>query len=443
MLSDLVRRVAARFIEASAPIEVKEVGANIEVSGPYDKMRDLVPYLRGKLVYRDRDHTWWVAKSKMTPLKIKNLQKKVDAINGVSGPEPTEMESPTKAKAERIEEAKELLKQAVGLRVPGLSFGYVGGEAVRLTGVLTDLRASIFKAGGDYDPTYSTFSPSSIKPVEFKKLLEAVEDQGKLVAKKLAELSSIIPRDFPNLKITVGTNKGKLVVSGKTYDLKDEIKGRIPVIFDRPNSYWWIPIHQVKEAHVRALIEYLEGKERELAEKWKAKQNAPEPERKRTNQRGDHCLDCGGWVGPGEGWLFNWYDSEPGDFVWKVRHKDPEDCAKVRAEQRIRSELARTKSEARKNLGLLCEKSEYYVQGTGHRPPGKEIYIDKRSLLYGGGTWVVIEPGENYFWYVRNNGADGDDWSRNNVSTGGAGAIGYRLPMTDEARVLIDTAKDE
>lgn len=31
-----------------------------------------------------------------------------------------------------------------------------------------------------------------------------------------------------------------------------------------------------------------------------------------------------------------------------------------------------------------------------------------------------------------NNGRDGDNWSRNNVTTGGAGAIGWRIPY-DEA----------
>lgn len=444
MSSDLAQRVAARFIEASAPIEVKEVGANIEVSGPYDKMRDLVPYLRGKLVYRERDHTWWVPKAKMTPMKIKNLQKKVDAINGVAGPEPKRVEEPAEAKAARLEEVKQLFNRAIHMRVPGLSFGFVPINAVQLTGALTDLRVQINKSGGDYGPEFSTFPPHLVKPVEFEKLLEAVEDQGRLVAKMLAELSSVLPRKFPNLKIDVGTNNGSylLVVSGKTYDLKDEIKKRVPVTFNGQGSYWWAPIHQVKEAQVRELIEYLEGEERARAEKWKAEQKPPEAERKRPNQRGEHCHDCGGWVNPGEGWLFNWYDSEPGDFVWKVKHKDPEDCAKVRVEKKIRSEAARTKGEARRNLMLMCEKSEYYVQGTGHRPPGEEIYIDKNSIGYGGGTWVVIEPGENYFWYVKNNGADGDDWSHNNVQTGGAGAIGYRLPMTDEARVLIDVAKD-
>lgn len=446
---DLAQKVAARFIEASYDIEVNEVGANIEVSGHYDKMKNLIPYLRGKLVYREQDHTWWVPKAKMTPLKIKNLQKKVDEINGFAKPEPTKVDEAAEAKAARIEKVKELIDRAVHLRVPGLKFVLVALQELRLIGALTDLRISINKSGGEYGAEISNFFPASIKPVEFEKLLEAVEDQGKLVAKALAKLSSIVPRDFPNLKIKVDINNGGylLVISGKTYDYKDWIKARIPVTFNSSGSYWYVPIHQVKEAHVRDVVEYLESKERELAEKWKAEQDSSEqsalkPERKRTNQRGDHCLDCGGWVEPGKGWLVNYYDSEPGDFVWKVRHKNPEDCAKVRAEQRIRSEAARTRSEARKNLMLMCEKSEYYVQGTEHRPPGEEIYIDKKSLGYGGGTWVVIEPGENYFWYVRNNGADGDDWSRNNVLTGGAGAIGYRLPMTDEARVLIDVAKE-
>lgn len=70
----LTHRVAQRFLEASAPIVVKEVDDKIEVSGPYDKMKDLVPYLRGKFDYRGQDHTWWVSKSKMTSIKMKNLK---------------------------------------------------------------------------------------------------------------------------------------------------------------------------------------------------------------------------------------------------------------------------------------------------------------------------------------------------------------------------------
>jgi hypothetical protein len=449
----IIQRVTERFIQASAPIEVKEVvipglGINIEVTGPYDKMKDLIPYLRGKLEYRSRDRAWWVAKEKMTPLKVKNLQKKVDAINGVSGPEPTKVEESEGAIAARVEEAKKLFDQATHMRYPGLSFGVIPSNGLQLKGDLTDLRISINKAGGEYGPEFSAFYPGKLKPVGFKQLLEDVENQGKLIEKVLAGLTGMLPRNFPSLKIDVGLNPGSylLIVSGKTFDFKDGIKSRVPVTFNGVKTHWWAPLHKIKVSQVKELMEYLEGEEQERVERWKAeraptKTQDPREEKKRTNSRGDNCHECGGWVNPGEGILFNWYDSEPGDFVWKVKHKDSEDCAKVRAEKKIRSELARTKNEAKRNLMLMCTKSEYHVDGEGHRPPGDQIYIDETALLYGGGTWVVIEPNGDYFWYVKNNGADGDDWSRNNVQTGGAGAIGYRLPMTEEARVLIDVAK--
>lgn len=54
---------------------------------------------------------------------------------------------------------------------------------------------------------------------------------------------------------------------------------------------------------------------------------------------------------------------------------------------------------------------------------------DQRSVIYGGGRWFVIE--NDRLWAVQNNGHDGDDWSRNNVRTGGAGAIGRALPLAD------------
>jgi len=56
---------------------------------------------------------------------------------------------------------------------------------------------------------------------------------------------------------------------------------------------------------------------------------------------------------------------------------------------------------------------------------------NRRNVLYGGGTWWVVQPGKA-IWYIRNNGADGDDWSANNVQTNGAGAMGYHVPYTKE-----------
>jgi hypothetical protein len=79
---------------------------------------------------------------------------------------------------------------------------------------------------------------------------------------------------------------------------------------------------------------------------------------------------------------------------------------------------------AEKRLSVIRE----HIQKTGERPteeqPEGERLMDLQNI-YGGGDWWVLGNG---IWYVQNNGADGDNWSANNVRTGGAGAIGWRIP---------------
>lgn len=77
-----------------------------------------------------------------------------------------------------------------------------------------------------------------------------------------------------------------------------------------------------------------------------------------------------------------------------------------------------------------------HITSTGERPTGENnpigetFNIGPGHNVYGGGEHFVI--GDQHIWHVRNNGADGDDWSQNNIRTGGAGAIGHRVPYTPE-----------
>lgn len=445
MTSDVVlaQRVAKKFIEASAPIVIKEVGDKVEVSGPYDKMQGLIPYLRGKFDYRGQDRTWWTPKAKMTPLKMKNLQKRVNEINGVSGePAPSKKEETEAEVNARREVVKGLFLKAMSLRVPGISFSKNMSGGVQLTGSLYDLQDEIRKAGGDYDAKFSQFHIGKTNPEEFEKLLVAVDHQGDLIKKNTSALASKLPRNFQHvgIGISISGDGSSIAVTGKTFDYRTDIKSILDdVFFQRPENIWVAPLHKVNPSKVEKLVEYFMGLEAERAEKWKAEK--AKPEAKRPNRRGDNCLTCGEWVAAGDGYLVNHWDNDEDELVYKVVHADPKICEEVKERARIRREEARTKNEAKTNLRRLCEKSEYYVPGTGHKPQGEQIWIDKTALGYGGGSWVVIEPGEQHFWFVKNNGADGDDWSHNNVSTGGAGAIGYRLPYTDEAKVLIEVAK--
>ena len=75
-----------------------------------------------------------------------------------------------------------------------------------------------------------------------------------------------------------------------------------------------------------------------------------------------------------------------------------------------------------------------HIEKNGERPDGVNSVVGERLVdsqdIYGFGEWFVVT--QAHIWYVQNRGADGDDWSRNNVRTSGAGAIGYRVAYTEE-----------
>lgn len=93
---------------------------------------------------------------------------------------------------------------------------------------------------------------------------------------------------------------------------------------------------------------------------------------------------------------------------------------------------------ARRKAMLRLEEIAGEIRETGTRPEGANPSGDEirmpattaHEILYGYGEWFVI--GQDGIWFVKNNGADGDDWSLNNVRTGGAGAIGWVIPFREE-----------
>lgn len=72
---------------------------------------------------------------------------------------------------------------------------------------------------------------------------------------------------------------------------------------------------------------------------------------------------------------------------------------------------------------------------------GEEIpFRHMNAVIYGGGEWFVVQ--DNSIWYVINNGHDGDDWSLNNIRTGGAGAIGKKFEKTPYRMELLNKIKE-
>jgi hypothetical protein len=61
--------------------------------------------------------------------------------------------------------------------------------------------------------------------------------------------------------------------------------------------------------------------------------------------------------------------------------------------------------------------------------------------LYGGGILYIIQ--DDKILKIKNNGHDNDDWSRNNIQTGGAGAIGVEVPYSTELATEIQETCNE
>lgn len=109
------------------------------------------------------------------------------------------------------------------------------------------------------------------------------------------------------------------------------------------------------------------------------------------------------------------------------------DCREATAEEAAplveAKRAAAEKKAAKQELAAITAD----IKESGERPEGEhtptgEILFDSFTI-YGGGDKIIIAP--EHIWYVRNNGGDGDNWSLNNIRTGGAGAIGWRIPLNE------------
>lgn len=102
-----------------------------------------------------------------------------------------------------------------------------------------------------------------------------------------------------------------------------------------------------------------------------------------------------------------------------------------------RAEQARIAADQAAEIARNAARDE--IVANGERPDGKQQpageIVASTQTIYGGGDWFVVGP--DWIWYIQNNGMDGDDWSRNNVITGGAGAIGWRVPYNADLAAQI------
>ncbi len=137
-----------------------------------------------------------------------------------------------------------------------------------------------------------------------------------------------------------------------------------------------------------------------------------------------------------DGWSLGVGDEE-GRVFWA-------DCREATAEEAAPALAAEAAARARREQAadyarLFATVDGEYVsrEDIGGTRQGTRLKIDGGFTLYGGGTELLVEASGEWAWVLTNNGADGDDWSRNNWGTGGAGAIARRYALTPERLALL------
>jgi len=153
------------------------------------------------------------------------------------------------------------------------------------------------------------------------------------------------------------------------------------------------------------------------------------------------------WYPAEDAMTFGLYNCPDGGYsiTYRCRQATDEEAEPVK-QQEAAAALSKQHLQRHEEMSQMFREKGEYPESPDGEPfevlKTGEILCDTMNI-YGGGSAFVADG--CYLWYVKNNGMDGDNWSRNNVRTWGAGAIGWRLPLdqalVDEVKELAGTVK--
>lgn len=394
------------------------------LKGSFDVMKPLIPKLKSQKVwyYWGTDRSWRAYKANITPRQLENVRK----LFG------NETEAPNTAVSfdDFVETVKTIVLAATSIVVKS-------PDMVAIRTALIPFNALAGDVGGKYSAVEGwLFSREHTKTPQALEMLGVLGAASAKYERNLNALGELLEIKAP---IRLHISQGVVYLKGNTYPYRERIKA---AGFRFEIQVWQNYITKVNVEAVRKLITDLNQivsstptVTAPVAPKPEEPKKAPAP---RTNSRAGNCEHCRGPVAVGEGFIRQVLDDDE-KMIWVVRHQTSAACDAWRAKCREKNETVRIRNQAVRSLREICMKPANYVEGQNLTPEGEVRYIDQNTM-YGGGCWVVIEPEQEHFWYVQNNGHDGDDWSRNNVQTGGAGAMGYRLKLTPEILGYIEVA---
>lgn len=133
--------------------------------------------------------------------------------------------------------------------------------------------------------------------------------------------------------------------------------------------------------------------------------------------------------------------------------KDVSDMKEVRAQIKLQEDISNSiiHQYNLEKSDLIAKRRKYYNKGTymteeecnniGNLPEimFPEIEVSGHDI-WGGG--IYFQEDADNLYIIRNNGGDGDDWSQNNYSTGGAGAIAVKVSKTEDVIKYLNDVRE-
>lgn len=384
-----------------------------------------------------------------------------------------ELEGRASAKAEKEKSVAAGVSAIEGISIPGHSLT-VEGENIVISGPFdADLHERIKRAGGVWDGTSGNNRRVWIMPATKGKTLKRIvgnvksaatkkadaaqaarekadadaADKKKAEADALAEARAKAPAIAPGrygLFTVMTEGAGYRVLFPYDADRVAQIKSAGASNFRASDKSWFFD-----KAKAASLVPILDkAKEIALVQPVAAAAEAPRKQRMLYPLSAMPIMDRPtrlygkAVVFTGKGESFRISEDHPstngshllgheGDRGAYAYYRDATKEEEAALEQR-EAESERAANE-RKAKDAALTSARNLISEQGERPasvmPSGEVLHDTFNI-YGGGDRFVIDG--DAIWYIRNNGADGDNWSYNNITTGGAGAIGWRVPYSQE-----------
>lgn len=435
-------------MDKKANIQIKDDGVTFRVLGPYMEMKDVYPKLKTKgFRYDGNDKAWWINKS-----KFKGTLSDIETIvNGLTENLKVKEQEEKKSNTDLIQEIYDFGKELNHIKVV---IEYGSGN-LSITGLPYDLFGDkAYSLGGKWKQGWFDFARPQEK---LKDILKKYDDE---IENRIKEIKPYVGQSFgvSPYVISLETKDSFLFVHSSSSELRDYIKKAFPTALWK-DAVWKTFVMNVGDIDNSVKIikdgcDSLGAKE--LDKKLKEQERKTDgyfTMRYNTAWSGSDIYDYqigeivkNKWNKTPE-WLkitsvkkAGHYEGSDYFFVVQYEPLTPKELADWTNELHSR----KTISEAKKRVNEIADE----IRSKGIAPskliPSGDMWIEDKSerlSVYGGGHWFYIDT--NDVVYIRNNGGDGDSWANNNVSTGGAGAIGWKLndkEFASELEILLPIA---